>query len=72
MGINFAVNVLMLQEGDRIIVVSPAPNQLDLTISNLKPEDSSNYTCIAENSGGKMYRNGTIIVECELHGILCI
>ena len=59
------VGSYLLQEGDRVQVVSPAQNQLDLTITNLRPEDSSNYTCIAENSGGKMYRNGTIIVECK-------
>ena len=58
------------QDAGRIQVVQREPNWLDLIIDNLQPDDSSNYTCIAENAGGMMERNGTIIVYCELSNVL--
>lgn len=58
---------LAFEEGDndngRISVRTPKPGTLEMTIDNLTPEDSSNYTCIAINSGGEWRQNGTILVE---------
>ncbi|KAK2191593.1 hypothetical protein NP493_50g02002 [Ridgeia piscesae] len=58
---------IAFEEGDndngRINVRTPQPGSLEMTIDNLTPEDSSNYTCIATNSGGDWRQNGTILVE---------
>ena len=37
-----------------------------MTINNLTLEDSSNYTCIANNDVGIWLQNGTIVVKGKL------
>jgi len=50
-------------EAGRITVATPTPGELTLTINNLNPQDTSNYTCHAKNKGGEQRKNGTITVH---------
>ena len=43
----------------------------ELTINDLTPEDTGNYTCTSENTAGFNEVNGTIIVNCEYSSLLC-
>jgi hypothetical protein len=51
-------------EGGRIVVRSEELVSR-LTVNNLKPDDTGNYTCKAVNSAGIAAQNGTITVQCE-------
>ena len=39
--------------------------RLEMYIDELKPEDSSNYTCLASNGRGNGRDIGMVIVECK-------
>jgi len=39
--------------------------RLDMTIHNLVPEDTANYTCKSRNIAGHHELNGSIYVNCE-------
>ena len=50
-------------EEGRVVVRSPSPGRIELSIEQLLPRDTANYTCKATNQGGFAEQNGTIIVE---------
>lgn len=44
---------------------------LEMTVKNLSPEDTANYTCLAENEAGDHKMNGTLIVHCKYYFCSC-
>ena len=56
---------LLIQDGGRIMMENIVDNNLKLTINDLRPTDTHNYTCRTDNRGGTFFRNGTITVQCK-------
>ena len=55
----------LFQEGGRIIIERISDYALKLSIFRLRPTDTANYTCHADNHRGTFVRNGTITVQCK-------
>jgi len=53
------------QENGRIMVKKLDLRRATLTINNLEPADTANYTCKCSNTGGVHALNSTITVHCE-------
>ena len=47
-----------------MILRNDEDGKLEMTVLNLSPEDTANYTCIADNEAGDNKLNGTLIVHC--------